>query len=153
MHHWDNGAADKPPEEATDVHPSHTETTVGHAATPTRDIDLSAAAFLAARTTATEPDRSGGLGLSPAIGRIGRSLAGGLLVAFGVVLIPLPGPGLLVVAGGLLILARDYAWADRLLSRTRERARRVSRTLRHGRADEPAHSPHRSPEPQKEDHP
>ena len=33
----------------------------------------------------------------------------------GLAMMPLPGPGLPIVAIGLAILARDVAWADRLL--------------------------------------
>lgn len=37
------------------------------------------------------------------------------VVILGIVLLPLPGPGWLVIAGGLFILSKDVAWADRLL--------------------------------------
>jgi uncharacterized protein (TIGR02611 family) len=40
---------------------------------------------------------------------------GGLVLAVGVVLIPYPGPGWLVVFGGLAILASEFTWARRLL--------------------------------------
>ena len=43
------------------------------------------------------------------------------VVVLGVIMMPLPGPGMLVVAVGLAILARDAAWADRLLGKVRER--------------------------------
>lgn len=43
------------------------------------------------------------------------------VVVLGLILMPLPGPGTLVVAVGLAILARDVAWADRLLHKVRER--------------------------------
>ena len=43
------------------------------------------------------------------------------IVVLGIILMPLPGPGMLVVALGLAILARDVAWADRLLQKVRER--------------------------------
>ena len=44
-----------------------------------------------------------------------------LLILLGVVMLVLPGPGLLVIAVGLAILARDVAWADRLLLQVRSR--------------------------------
>ena len=50
--------------------------------------------------------------------RMGFGLA---VVVLGIIMMPLPGPGLLVVAVGLAILARDVAWADRLLGKVRER--------------------------------
>ena len=43
------------------------------------------------------------------------------VIGLGFILMPLPGPGWLVVAVGLTILARDVAWADRLLYKVRER--------------------------------
>lgn len=45
-------------------------------------------------------------------------LAGFAVVLAGLAMIPLPGPGLLVVAGGLALLALEFAWAERLLERT-----------------------------------
>ena len=39
----------------------------------------------------------------------------------GFVLIPLPGPGLLVVAAGLAVLALEFAWAEQLLEKTVDR--------------------------------
>jgi len=39
----------------------------------------------------------------------------------GIVLIPLPGPGWLIVFGGLAILATEYVWARRLLNYSRRR--------------------------------
>ena len=53
--------------------------------------------------------------------RIFRIAAGSLIIVLGVILIPLPGPGLLVVAIGLGVLSRDVAWADRLLQIARRR--------------------------------
>jgi uncharacterized protein (TIGR02611 family) len=43
--------------------------------------------------------------------------AGWLVVIAGVILIPLPGPGLLVIPIGLAILSLESAWAHRLLQR------------------------------------
>ena len=37
------------------------------------------------------------------------------VIGLGLVLIPLPGPGWLIVFGGLAILATEFAWAGRLL--------------------------------------
>jgi uncharacterized protein (TIGR02611 family) len=47
------------------------------------------------------------------------ALAGLLVVALGAVLIPLPGPGWLIVLGGLGIWAIEFSWARRLLHFTR----------------------------------
>ncbi len=48
-------------------------------------------------------------------------LLGFVIVVIGIVLLPLPGPGWVVIASGLSILAKDVAWADRLLQKVRRR--------------------------------
>ena len=48
---------------------------------------------------------------------------GGLVVAFGLVTIPLPGPGWLTVIAGLFLLATEFTWAERLLDFTRRHVR------------------------------
>ncbi len=61
--------------------------------------------------------------------RGGRLAAGGALLVVGAVLVPLPGPGLPVVAAGLLVLAPELPWARRARRRLLEvavRARRLS---------------------------
>jgi hypothetical protein len=47
--------------------------------------------------------------------RLGLEILGWLLLAGGVAAIVLPGPGLLLLALGLWVLAKNYEWADRLL--------------------------------------
>jgi uncharacterized protein (TIGR02611 family) len=49
------------------------------------------------------------------------TLAGGILILAGVVLLVLPGPGLLVMALGLAVLATEYAAARHLLDRLKSR--------------------------------
>jgi uncharacterized protein (TIGR02611 family) len=51
--------------------------------------------------------------------RVLVGVGGGLVVAFGIVTIPLPGPGWLTVIAGLFVLATEFAWAERLLEFTR----------------------------------
>lgn len=46
---------------------------------------------------------------------------GGLVVAVGIALIPLPGPGWLIVIGGLTIWAVEFVWARHLLRFTRDK--------------------------------
>jgi hypothetical protein len=53
--------------------------------------------------------------------RIARDIAGFVLVVFGVILLVLPGPGLLVIAAGLALLGQDVPFAHRLLLKVRER--------------------------------
>ena len=52
--------------------------------------------------------------------RIGVTLVGLVVLVVGLVLIPLPGPGWLIVFLGLGIWSTEYAWARRLLQSTRE---------------------------------
>ncbi|MBA2697038.1 MAG: PGPGW domain-containing protein, partial [Actinobacteria bacterium] len=63
-----------------------------------------------------------------AVRRFAVTLVGAAVVILGVVLMPLPGPGLLIVAVGLAILATEYAWARRLLARTRAKAQEAQQT-------------------------
>lgn len=44
------------------------------------------------------------------------------LVAAGLVLLALPGPGLLLMIAGLAVLASEFAWAEHLLDRAKEQA-------------------------------
>ena len=49
------------------------------------------------------------------------SAGGGLLLVAGAAMLVLPGPGLLVVAAGLALLATEFLWARRLLDRVKDR--------------------------------
>ncbi len=60
--------------------------------------------------------RSGRLTMQVLVGVVGT-----LVVATGLVLVPLPGPGWLIVLGGLAIWAIEFAWARNLLNFTRHR--------------------------------
>ena len=53
--------------------------------------------------------------------RLPRMAGGSLLVCTGVAMLVLPGPGWLMIAVGLSVLARDVAWAERTLDRVRGR--------------------------------
>jgi len=53
--------------------------------------------------------------------RLARVVAGVIVVLVGVALLALPGPGLVVVAAGLVLLSRDVPFARRLLAKVRER--------------------------------
>jgi uncharacterized protein (TIGR02611 family) len=54
--------------------------------------------------------------------RLAVVVAGFALVAAGIAMLVLPGPGLLVIVAGLALLAREFVWADRLLQAARSRA-------------------------------
>lgn len=56
--------------------------------------------------------------------RLVVGVVGAAVVAFGLVTIPLPGPGWLTVIAGLFILATEFAWAERLLHVTRHHVTR-----------------------------
>jgi len=47
--------------------------------------------------------------------RIGTALLGGLVALFGLILIPYPGPGWLIVFAGLAILATEFEFAAKWL--------------------------------------
>ena len=55
--------------------------------------------------------------------RISVAIAGLAVVALGILLIPLPGPGWFIVIGGLAIWAVEFAWARKLLTFTRRNVR------------------------------
>jgi uncharacterized protein (TIGR02611 family) len=52
--------------------------------------------------------------------RVVIGVVGTAVVAGGLALVPLPGPGWLIVFIGLAILASEFEWAHRLLTRARE---------------------------------
>ena len=62
--------------------------------------------------------------------RIGFTFFGFLVVLAGVAMLVLPGPGLLVIAIGLGILALEFAWAERLLERTVDRMEQAADTVK-----------------------
>ncbi len=51
--------------------------------------------------------------------RIGVGVVGFLILVGGAAAIPLPGPGWLIVIGGLFVLATEFTWAERLLEFTK----------------------------------
>lgn len=53
--------------------------------------------------------------------RVAKIVGGFGLVVLGIVLMPLPGPGWAIVAGGLALLATEFEWANRLLQEVRRR--------------------------------
>ncbi len=66
--------------------------------------------------------------------KVAVAIAGGCVVALGIVLIVLPGPAIVVIPFGVAILATEFAWAERLLlrirsliTRTLERVKRTAR--------------------------
>jgi uncharacterized protein (TIGR02611 family) len=66
--------------------------------------------------------------------RAGVTVLGFLIVVIGIILLPLPGPGTLVIIGGVAVLANEYDWARRLLDKVKERARQARDKIRRPRA-------------------
>ena len=59
--------------------------------------------------------------------RIAVTVVGGALVAAGLAMLVLPGPGILVVALGFAVLGTEYAWAASALERTKRTAEQAGR--------------------------
>lgn len=53
------------------------------------------------------------------------SILGGILVLAGVIMLVIPGPGLLVIAAGLALLATEFEWARRLMEKAKARLKRI----------------------------
>lgn len=64
------------------------------------------------------------------IRRVSVTVAGFAVLLAGVAMLVLPGPGILVMVGGLAILATEYAWAKKPLNAMRARLDRLRRTER-----------------------
>lgn len=58
---------------------------------------------------------------SGVIVRLARITLGFLIVILGIVALPLPGPGWLIILAGLSILSKDFVWAARLIGFIRRR--------------------------------
>ncbi|MBP2367055.1 PGPGW domain-containing protein [Pseudonocardia parietis] len=58
----------------------------------------------------------------PSVVRVVTALVGGLLLLAGVALLVLPGPGMLLVLAGVLVLAKQFPIADRYLGLVRRYA-------------------------------
>ena len=57
--------------------------------------------------------------------RFAVTILGGALLLLGLAMMVLPGPGILVIVGGLAVLATEYVWAQRLLKRAKIQAEKV----------------------------
>ena len=71
-------------------------------------------------------------GRTPAVGllRVLRIVAGFLLLGIGLALLVLPGPGWLVIALGLGLLAREFQWARALLDKVKQKATEIGARVR-----------------------
>jgi uncharacterized protein (TIGR02611 family) len=64
--------------------------------------------------------------------RIAVTVVGGAVLAAGLAMLVLPGPGIVVVAIGFAILGTEYAWAAVALERTKHVAEQAGRLARDG---------------------
>jgi uncharacterized protein (TIGR02611 family) len=53
--------------------------------------------------------------------RVAVGVVGALIIVLGIVMIPAPGPGWLVVFAGLGVLATEFSWAHRVLTYARRK--------------------------------
>lgn len=66
--------------------------------------------------------------------RVVVSVVGFALLGAGLVMLVLPGPGIVVAVAGLVVLATEFVWARRLLDRTRHRAADAAAQLQQRRS-------------------
>jgi hypothetical protein len=59
----------------------------------------------------------------------GVAAVGGVLVLTGLVLMVLPGPGIPLLAAGLVVLATEFAWAESLLRRVKQHGTAITSTV------------------------
>lgn len=57
--------------------------------------------------------------------RFAVTILGGALLAVGLAMMVLPGPGILLIVAGLAVLATEYVWARTLLKKARKQAEAV----------------------------
>ncbi|HEU5036503.1 MAG TPA: PGPGW domain-containing protein [Nocardioides sp.] len=68
-------------------------------------------------------------GVRRALVRVGVTVGGPLVVVAGIAMLVLPGPGLVVIALGMALLALEYAWARTVLVRAGHGAAWVRRAV------------------------
>ena len=57
-------------------------------------------------------------------------IIGGTIIFFGVLLLVLPGPGLLVIIAGLAVLATEFAFAEKALSKVNMSVKKVGEKVK-----------------------
>jgi uncharacterized protein (TIGR02611 family) len=62
--------------------------------------------------------------------RIAFGIAGGIVLAAGIVMLVTPGPAFVMIPVGLAMLALEFEWAERLLVRALHEAERASQRAR-----------------------
>ncbi|MGH9061256.1 MAG: PGPGW domain-containing protein, partial [Acidimicrobiales bacterium] len=66
------------------------------------------------------------MGVGKPVRRVAAAVTGGVLVAVGVVLLVLPGPGLLLVLAGLIVLASEFPALEKFVDPVRKRAMKAA---------------------------
>ena len=61
--------------------------------------------------------------------RIAVTVVGAALVAAGLAMLVLPGPGVLVIAAGFAVLGTEYVWAATVLERGKQAAAAIGRRI------------------------
>jgi uncharacterized protein (TIGR02611 family) len=61
----------------------------------------------------------------PLLKRFAVTIVGAALLAVGLAMMVLPGPGILLIVAGLAVLATEYVWARTLLVRAKRQAQKV----------------------------
>ena len=64
--------------------------------------------------------------------RVAVTVVGAALVAVGLVMLVLPGPGIVVIALGFAVLGTEYAWAAAALERTKRTTEQAGRLAKAG---------------------
>ena len=77
--------------------------------------------------------------------RIAVSVVGLVLLLLGLVMMVLPGPGVLFIIAGLAVLATEYVWAQRMLNYAKQKAGQAKNAMLRKRS-EAAHDPGGNPE-------
>ena len=62
--------------------------------------------------------------------RAGITVVGFVLIIGGIILLPLPGPGWLIIFAGLAVLASEYVWAERALDLAKKKAKAAANKAR-----------------------
>ncbi len=78
-----------------------------------------------------------GLDTMPRLRKTLVAIIGSTMVLFGLLLIVLPGPAVIVIPLGLAILASEFTWARRVLKRGKILVGRVRRTVQPEKSAQP----------------
>lgn len=61
---------------------------------------------------------------------VGVAIVGGVLIVLGLVMLVTPGPGIAFLILGLLVLATEFAWAEILLAKVKNRSKAAADAAR-----------------------